>query len=91
MYKISNYSYRQAKKLNVEIYPSNRKGKKIDVFKKGKKVASIGALGYNDYSSFKKKYGKAYADQKRKAYYNRHANNIKVKFSPGYYAAKILW
>ena len=91
MYKISNRSFRQAKKLNVEIYPSTRKGKKIDVYKKGKKVASIGALGYNDYNSFLKKYGKAYAEEKRKAYYKRHANKIKVKYSPGYYAAKILW
>ena len=43
-YKITNYSYNQAKKLNVEIKPSTNKKKKIDVFKDNKKIASIGAI-----------------------------------------------
>lgn len=32
MYKITNYSYDKAKKLNVIIKPSSRKNKKIDIF-----------------------------------------------------------
>ena len=47
-YKILPYSFEQADKLNVEIKPSTNKNKKIDVFKNGQKIASIGAIGYND-------------------------------------------
>ena len=36
-YKITKYSYQQAKKLNVEIKPSSNKKKKIDVLKVIKK------------------------------------------------------
>lgn len=90
MYKIKRYSYIQAKKLGVEIKPSTRKGKKIDVFRFGVKIASIGALGYKDYPTYKEKYGKTYADQRRKLYYIRHNDDI-IFGTPGYYAAKILW
>ena len=31
MHKISDYSYKKAKELNVEIKPSKKKNKKIDV------------------------------------------------------------
>ena len=51
-YKITDYSYQQAKKLNVEIKPSSNKKKKIDVFKNDKKIASIGSISYNDYPTF---------------------------------------
>ena len=48
-YTIKKYSYDKAKKLGVIIKPSTLQGKKIDVFnKKGDKLASIGALGYDD-------------------------------------------
>lgn len=42
-YSISDYSYQQAKKLDVDIKPSTNPKKKIDVFKAGKKITSIGA------------------------------------------------
>ena len=45
MYRIKKLQYKKAKALGVEIKPSTKKGKKIDVFKDGKKVASIGAKG----------------------------------------------
>lgn len=90
MYNITRHSFIQAAKLGVKIAPSERKGKKIDVYKNGVKIASIGALGYLDYIGYKKKFGKKIADKRRKAYYARHKKNI-VKNTPGYYAAKILW
>ena len=43
-YRITDYTKQQAKKLGVEVKPSKTKGKKIDVFKKVKKVASVGAM-----------------------------------------------
>jgi hypothetical protein len=90
-YKIKAYSFAQAKKLGVTIKPSKRLGKKIDVFKGDKKVASIGALGYGDYPTFMAKMGKEYADKKRKAYKTRHEKDRHVRGSAGFYADKILW
>lgn len=90
MYRIKSYSKKRAAELGVKIKPSTRSGKKIDVFKNGKKIASIGAKGYNDYPTFKEKYGKKFADERKKAYLARHKKNI-IKNTPGYYAAKILW
>lgn len=90
MYRIKSYSKKRAAELGVKIKPSTLSGKKIDVFKNGKKIASIGAIGYNDYPTFKEKYGKKFADERKKAYLARHKKNI-IKNKPGYYAAKILW
>ena len=88
MYNITDYSYRQAKNLGVEIKPSTNKKKKIDVFKDGKKIASIGAIGYSDYPTFIKEKGRAYADERRLQYYIRHAKDNKLN---GFYAKKLLW
>lgn len=90
-YKITKYSFEQAEKLGVNILPSILPGKKIDVFKNGKLICSIGALGYNDYPTYINKYGKEYADERRRLYKLRHSADRKVKNSPGYYADKILW
>ena len=62
-YRIKAYTKTQAKKLGVSVKPSKVKGKKIDVFKNGKKIASVGAIGYNDYPTYKEKKGKKYADE----------------------------
>ena len=51
-YKITDYSYNQAKKLYVEIKPSSNKKKKIDVFKNDKKIASIGSINNFDYPNY---------------------------------------
>jgi hypothetical protein len=52
MYQITDYTYQQAKKLGVEVKPSTDKKKKIDVIKNGNKIASVGAIGYNDYPTY---------------------------------------
>ena len=91
-YKITKYTKEQAKKLNVSVSPSKTKGKKIDVFNnKGEKLASIGALGYNDYPTYVENKGKKYADERRKLYKARHENDRNKKGSAGYYADKLLW
>ena len=88
-YKITDYSYSQAKKLNVQIKPSTNKKKKIDVFKNDKKIASIGAIVYNDFPTFIDKKGLAYANERRRLYKKRHHKDIdKIN---GFYANKILW
>jgi len=95
-YKILPYSYNKAKGLGVEIKPSSNLLKKIDVFKNGKKVASIGARGMNDYPTYLQKekkgyYDKGYANKRRKLYKERHEKDRHVVGSAGYYADKILW
>ena len=90
-YHITDYSKSQAKKLGVTIKPSANPLKKIDVFKRGEKVASIGAVGYNDYPTWINKEGLRHANKRRALYKARHEKDRQVKNSPGYYADKILW
>jgi len=90
-YTITNYTKKQAKKLGLVVKPSSVKGKKIDVFKNGEKIASVGALGYSDYPTYTKTKGKAYADERRRLYKIRHSKDRNVKGSDGYYADKLLW
>ena len=95
-YKIKTYTKNQAKKIGVTVKPSNTKGKKIDVFKKGIKVASVGAIGYKDYPTYlelekKDKVVKGTANERRKLYKIRHKNDRNIKNSNGYYADKLLW
>lgn len=90
-YTIKNYTKQQAKKLGVKVKPSKRKGKKIDVFKGDKKVASVGAIGYNDYPTYIQKKGKKYAEERRKLYKKRHQKDRTKKGSAGYYADRLLW
>ena len=91
MYTITEYSRDQAKKLGVTIKPSTSKGKKIDVFKDGEKLASVGALGMSDYPTYMKTKGQAYADERRRLYRIRHAKTMDKVGSASYYAARILW
>ena len=90
-YQITDYSYNQAKKLGVQIKPSTKKGKKIDVFKNQKLIASIGALGYSDYPTYIREKGLEYANFRRALYKQRHKNDLNKICSNGYYADKILW
>ena len=91
MYNITLYTYLQAKKIGVIVKPSKKKGKKIDVFKNGVLVASVGDRRYLDYPYYKKYFGKQIANERRKNYKLRHKKNRLVKNSPGWYAAKLLW
>jgi hypothetical protein len=91
VYQIKPYSYKRAKSLGVEIRPSKNRTKKIDVFKKNKKVASIGANGMNDYPTYIQKMGKEYAKTRRRLYRIRHRKDSSRRNTPGWYANKILW
>lgn len=91
MYKITEYSKKQAKKLGVTIKKSTRKNKKIDVFKNNKKIASIGAKGYSDFPTYTKTKGKAYANKRRTLYKKRHQKTRTKVGSNSYYADRILW
>lgn len=96
-FEIRPHHRQQARRLGVMIAPSKVDGKKLDVFKNGRKIASIGAKGYWDYASYldaekSGKFPKGYAEEKRKAYRARHAKErTQGKNTPGYLAYYILW
>ena len=98
-YKIKPLQLKNAKKIGVEIKPSTNKRKKIDVFKDGKKVGSIGAMypdgkPYKDYATYLTLLPKKEADKKRSNYLKRHAKEPKMKDGKrtnSYYADVILW
>jgi len=91
MYSIQPYSKNQARKIGVMIKPSTNPKKKLDVFDDGKKVASIGAIGFSDYGSYLKERGKEYADERRRLYKIRHAKTMNKIGSPSFYSARLLW
>ena len=91
MYMITAYTRKQAKRLGVEVKISTQKSKKIDVFKDGINIASIGAVGYSDYPTYIKTHGKEYADKRRILYKKRHQKNRTVMWSNGYLADQLLW
>ncbi len=75
---------RKARKIGYKVKASTRKGKKLDVFKDGKKVGSIGAQGYSDFIQHK--------DKKRRANYKaRHGKYRNRVGTNSYFADKILW
>ncbi len=99
-YKILPWSEHQAKRLNVIIVSSQRKGKKITVIDPTdmEEIAHIGAIGYGDYPTHWKVHGKEYADQRRKAFRSRTASMPMWRFykgkrrrSPSFLAREILW
>ena len=89
MYEITSYTKDKAKGLGVVVKPSTVKGKKIDVFKNEKKIATVGAVGYKDYPTYLKEDGKAVANERRRLYKIRHAKDLKS--GNGFYANKLLW
>lgn len=90
MYNIKDYSFKQADRLGVQIKPSINRKKKIDVFKNGQKIASIGAIGYGDYPSYLET-DKKLAKTKRAGYKARFENTRNIKNTNSYFSDKILW
>ncbi len=89
-YNILPYSYKQARKIGVQIKPSNNPLKKIDVFKDGEKISSIGDIKYKDYPQYLRE-NKDLAEKRRKLYKKRHNNTRNIIGSNSYYADRILW
>jgi hypothetical protein len=75
MYVITDYTKRKAHELGVEVRQSKNPKKKIDVYKNGKKVGSIGQAGAKDYPTYLKEEGKEVADERRRLYHLRHPKN----------------
>ena len=96
-YLIHPYTRDQAKKLNVVVKPSDKKGKKIDVYdKNGDYLVSVGAKGYSDYPTYRfleknKIYPEGHAHKRKQLYRIRHDDYRKLIGTPSYYADKLLW
>jgi len=90
VYKITLYSYEKAEENDLNIVPSKKKNKKIDVYKNGEYIASIGDKRFYDYPTYLINNGKQYADIRKKLYYKRHNANSS-KYSADNLAKLILW
>ena len=77
--------------MGVRVETSLIQGKKIDVYKGDKKVASIGQYGAGDYPTYVRTRGEEYAKERRRLYRIRHAGENKAIGTPGYYAWNLLW
>ena len=91
-YRIYPATYDVAQKLGVIIKPSQKKNKKIDVYDlSGKYLVSVGDSRYMDYHMYLRNSSVDYANERRKLYKLRHAADRKVKYSPGWFADRLLW
>ena len=87
-YVITPHTKAQAKKAGLEVRPSTRKGKKLDVYDDGKYLATIGAINYSDYGTYLREEGKEVADERRRLYHIRHQKNTGLA---GRLASYLLW
>lgn len=92
-YKITNHTFDRAKQIGVTVKRSNKKNKKIDVFRDDKFIASIGDKRYSDFGSLKE--GKngisanlEFAKERQRLYRIRHKKNTGIS---GNLASKLLW
>jgi hypothetical protein len=88
MYTIKDYSYNKATELGFDIKPSTRKHKKIDIYKDGDYITSIGDNRYLDYPTYLEQYGEDIANYRRNLYHKRHKRDLKIN---GILSKIILW
>jgi hypothetical protein len=91
MYAITRYTRKRARQFGVQVRPSTNPTKKIDVFKNGKKIASVGAAGMNDFPTYIRERGLRFAKTRRRLYRIRHEKDRHDKWSNGWLADKLLW
>lgn len=75
MYEIKPYTMERARAVGLEVRPSSKRGKKLDVYSDGQYVDSVGATGYKDYPTYLATEGKEVAEERRRLYHLRHTKN----------------
>ena len=84
MYEITPYTLEKARAAGLVVLNSRRLHKKIDVYKDGRYLASVGQIGYKDYPTYIKENGIEYADERRRLYHLRHTkrtwNEVLAKY-----------
>ncbi len=73
-----------ARKIGVTVKPSTRKGKKIDVFRNQKKLASIGDASMADFTKHRD-------EQRRKNFKSRFQKQRTKVGTPAYFSDRLLW
>ena len=73
-----------ARKIGVTVKPSTRKGKKIDVFRGEKKLASIGDASMADFTKHRD-------EQRRKNFKSRFQKQRVKVGTPAYFSDRLLW
>ena len=90
MYNITDYSYARANQIGVLIKPSEKVGKKIDVFDlNGDYICSVGSSGMGDYPTYIESHGLEFANERRKRFYQRFKSI--QKGNKIWYSAVLLW
>lgn len=94
-YRIKARTRSRARMIGVTVKPSSSKGKKLDVYKKGEKIGTVGATGYKDYPTYlelekKGKVPKGTAAKKKKQYKARHVHR-KKRWTNAWLADQLLW
>jgi hypothetical protein len=90
-YDITDYSFKQAAKLGVDIKPSTKKNKKIDVLRENKVIASIGDKRYSDYGEYLETKGSKFANERRRLFKSRFDKASKKIGSNSWWSSNILW
>ena len=90
-YSIKSYTINKAKMYGLTVKTSMKKGKKIDVYKDGDYIASIGSIDFSDYPTYLISHNKEYAENRKRLYRCRHSKDNLVKMTPGWLAYNLLW
>ena len=88
MYKIKPEQRKRAKEIGVGIRPSTKGNFKLDVYSKGRLIASVGDKRFADFATYKETKGLAFAEARRAAYLLRHKNDKSLR---GLLAMYMLW
>lgn len=88
MYEISDKQYEIAKELGIEIIVSENPRKKIDVYKNGDYICSVGAINFKALKELILLHGRDEAYRKRNLYLSRHKSACDMKTI---YEIRLLW
>ena len=88
MYKIKPQQRKRAKEIGVEIKPPTKGNFKLDVYSKGRLIASVGDKRFSDFATYKETKGLAFAEERRAAYMLRHKSDKGLR---GMLAMYLLW
>jgi len=92
MYNIKEYSFKKAKQLGVQIFPSGNPKYKLEVYDwHGNFITYCGANGYKDYPTYLEEQGPVYANNRLRLYKIRHEKDRHKLGSRGYYSDQLLW
>lgn len=91
-YNILPYTYKQAKRLGVQVFPSDNLKYKIEVYDKdGVFITYAGGNGYKDYPTYIQEKGIDYANKRRALYKIRHEKDRHKVGSRSWFADNLLW